>query len=65
MKKHFSFSRLLHKEKLMMLISLILAIVIWAVVDYDQGYTYEVTSPKSRAKLDALNKQPVFNATAR
>lgn len=43
MKKHFSLNRLLHKEKLMMLISLILAIVIWAVVDYDQGYTYEVT----------------------
>ncbi len=47
MKKQFSFSRLLHKDKLMMLISLILAIAIWAVVDSNQGYehTMDFTVP--------------------
>ena len=47
MKKQFSFSRLLHKDKLMMLISLILAIIIWAVVDSNQGYehTMDFTVP--------------------
>ena len=43
MKKQLSFSRLLHKDKLMMVVSLILAIIIWAAVDYEQGYTYEVS----------------------
>ena len=37
MKKHLSFSHLLRKDKLMMLVSLILAIVIWFLVVYNQG----------------------------
>ncbi|MBR3779119.1 MAG: hypothetical protein IKL13_05310 [Clostridia bacterium] len=43
MKKHFSFSHLLHKDKLMMLVSLILAIIIWVLVVYNQGSTQERT----------------------
>ena len=43
MKKQLTFSRLLHKDKLMMVVSLILAIIIWAAVDYEQGYTYELS----------------------
>lgn len=41
MKKRFSFSYLLHKDKLMMVVSLILAIIIWVLVVYDQGNTEE------------------------
>lgn len=41
MKKNLTFSQLLHKDKLMMLVSLILAIVIWVLVVYDQGNTEE------------------------
>lgn len=41
MKKHLTFSQLLHKDKLMMIVSLILAIVIWMLVVYDQGNTEE------------------------
>ena len=41
MKKHISFSQLLHKDKLMMVVSLILAIVIWVLVVYDHGNTEE------------------------
>lgn len=41
MKKHPTFSQLLHKDKLMMIVSLILAIVIWVLVVYDQGNTEE------------------------
>lgn len=43
MKKRFSFSHLLHKDKLMMLVSLILAIIIWVLVVYNQGSTQERT----------------------
>lgn len=43
MKKRFSFSYLLHKDKLMMLVSLILAIIIWVLVVYNQGSTQERT----------------------
>lgn len=39
MKKHLSLSRLLHKDKLMMVVSLVLAIFIWFMVVYDQGNT--------------------------
>lgn len=42
MKKQLSFSRLLHKDKLMMLVCLILAFVIWAVVDFNQGYYHSM-----------------------
>ncbi len=41
MKKNNSFSRILHKDKLMMVVSLILAIIIWVLVVYDQGNTEE------------------------
>lgn len=41
MKKNISFSRILHKDKLMMVVSLILAIIIWVLVVYDQGNTEE------------------------
>ena len=41
MKKRFSFNRLLHKDKLMMIVSLILAIIIWVMVGVEQGITYE------------------------
>lgn len=41
MKKRITFSQLLHKDKLMMVVSLILAIIIWALVVYDQGNTEE------------------------
>lgn len=41
MKKRISFSQLLHKDKLMMVVSLILAIIIWVLVVYDQGNTEE------------------------
>lgn len=41
MKKRISFSQLLHKDKLMMVVSLVLAIVIWVLVVYDQGNTEE------------------------
>lgn len=41
MKKNLSFSRILHKDKLMMVVSLILAIIIWVLVVYDQGNTEE------------------------
>lgn len=41
MKKHLTFSQLLHKDKLMMIVSLILAIIIWVLVVYDQGNTEE------------------------
>lgn len=41
MKKRFSFSYLLHKDKLMMVVSLILAIIIWGLVVYGQGHTQE------------------------
>ncbi|MBR5523816.1 MAG: hypothetical protein IKU51_00915 [Clostridia bacterium] len=37
MKKRFSFSRLLHHDKLMMLVSLILAVVIWSSVVYSSN----------------------------
>lgn len=43
MKKRFSFSYLLHKDKLMMVVSLILAIIIWVLVVYNQGSTQERT----------------------
>lgn len=43
MKKRFSFSYLLHKDKLMMLVSLVLAIIIWVLVVYNQGSTQERT----------------------
>lgn len=39
MKKHISFSYLLHKDKLMMVVSLVLAIIIWTLVVYNQGNT--------------------------
>ena len=39
MKKHLSFSYLLHKDKLMMVVSLVLAIIIWTLVVYNQGNT--------------------------
>lgn len=41
MKKRITFSQLLHKDKLMMVVSLILAIIIWVLVVYDQGNTEE------------------------
>lgn len=41
MRKRFSFSHLLHKDKLMMVVSLILAIIIWGLVVYGQGHTQE------------------------
>ena len=41
MKKNISFSRILHKDKLMMVVSLVLAIIIWVLVVYDQGNTEE------------------------
>lgn len=41
MKKNISFSQILHKDKLMMVVSLILAIIIWVLVVYDQGNTEE------------------------
>lgn len=41
MKKNISFSRILHKDKLMMVVSVILAIIIWVLVVYDQGNTEE------------------------
>ena len=41
MKKHISFSYLLHKDKLMMVVSLVLAIIIWGLVVYGQGHTQE------------------------
>ena len=41
MKKRLTFSQILHKDKLMMVVSLILAIVIWSLVVYDQGNTEE------------------------
>lgn len=41
MKKHISFSHLLHKDKLMMVVSLVLAIIIWGLVVYGQGHTQE------------------------
>ncbi|MBQ4332558.1 MAG: hypothetical protein IJC33_02120 [Clostridia bacterium] len=37
MKKRLSFSRLLHHDKLMMVVSLLLAILIWSLVVYGQG----------------------------
>lgn len=37
MKKRISFSGLLHKDKLMMLVSLVLAVIIWFSVVYGQG----------------------------
>lgn len=37
MKRDFSFRRFLHKDKLMMLISLILAIIIWYLTVYERG----------------------------
>ena len=43
MKKRFSFSHLLHRDKLMMLVSVILAIIIWVLVVYNQGSTQERT----------------------
>ena len=41
MKKRISFSRLLHHDKLMMLVSLLLAILIWALVVYGPGNNEE------------------------
>lgn len=41
MKKRITFSELLHKDKLMMIVSLLLAIIIWVLVVYDQGNTEE------------------------
>lgn len=41
MKKRLTFSQILHKDKLMMVVSLLLAIVIWVLVVYDQGNTEE------------------------
>ncbi len=41
MKRKFSFSRLLHNDKLMMLVSLLLAIVIWALVVFGPSNTQE------------------------
>ncbi len=43
MKKRFTFNHLLHKDKLMMVLSLILAIVLWAWADYEQGNMHEIT----------------------
>lgn len=43
MKKRFTFNRLLHKDKLMMIVSLILAIALWAWADYEQGNLHEIT----------------------
>lgn len=42
MKKRFSFSRLLHNDKLMMIVCLVLAIITWALVDENRGFVYEV-----------------------
>lgn len=41
MKRRFSFSHLLHKDRLMMVVSLVLAIIIWVLVVYGQGHTQE------------------------
>lgn len=41
MKKRFSLDRLLHNDKLMMLVSLVLAILIWATVVYGPSNTEE------------------------
>lgn len=41
MKSRFSFSRLLHNDKLMMVISLVLAIAVWAVVMYGSDHQEE------------------------
>lgn len=41
MKKRFSFGSLLHKDKLMMVVSLVLAVIIWVLVVYGQGHTQE------------------------
>ena len=41
MKKRITFSQLLHKDNLMLVVSLMLAIIIWALVVYDQGNTEE------------------------
>lgn len=43
MKKHITFNRLLHKDKLMMVVSLILAIVLWAVADSELDALHDMT----------------------
>lgn len=43
MKKHITFNRILHKDKLMMVVSLILAIALWAWADYEQDTLHDMT----------------------
>ena len=43
MKKHITFNRILHKDKLMMIVSLILAIALWAWSDYEQDTLHDMT----------------------
>lgn len=43
MKKHVTFNRLLHNDKLMLIVSLVLAIALWAWADFDQSTLHEMT----------------------
>lgn len=43
MKKHITFNRLLHNDKLMLIVSLVLAIALWAWADFDQSTIHEMT----------------------
>lgn len=43
MKKHVTFNRLLHNDKLMLIVSLVLAIALWAWADFDQSTIHEMT----------------------
>lgn len=55
MKKQITFNRLLHKDKLMMVVSLILAIALWAWADYEQGALHDMTVSNVTVNVNLSN----------
>ena len=55
MKRKYSLNRLLHNNKLMMAVSVILAVVIWVMVVYDSNNIETRTISNVTANLDLAN----------